>query len=77
VAPTPGAAEAAGTGFQALQAAVATARSDRDISSFTESAAAPERLFGSDLPRWVAAKDRWDAADVIHANHSVRDLFGD
>ncbi|WP_063008161.1 FAD-dependent oxidoreductase [Nocardia kruczakiae] len=77
VAPHPAAAEAAATGFQALTAAVATVRSDRDISSFTESATAPERLFGSDLPRWVAAKDRWDATDVIHANHSVRNRLGD
>ncbi|SUA43001.1 FAD-binding oxidoreductase [Nocardia africana] len=38
VAPTPAAAEAATTGFQALTDAVAAVRSDRDISSFTESA---------------------------------------
>lgn len=77
VVPTPAAAEAATTGFRALTAAVAPVRFDRDISSFTESATAPERLFGADLPRLVAAKDRWDPADVIHANHSVRNQFGD
>ncbi|MFF0455048.1 FAD-binding protein [Nocardia africana] len=75
--PTPAATDAAAAGFRALTAAVATIRSDRDIRSFTESATAPERLFGSDLPRLVAAKDRWDAADVIHANHSVRNPLGD
>ncbi|PPI99150.1 FAD-binding oxidoreductase [Nocardia nova] len=77
VVPTPAAADAATTGFQALSDAVAAVRSDRDISSFTESAAPPERLFGRDLPLLVAAKARWDAADVIHANHPVRAPFAD
>nr|WP_244969824.1 FAD-dependent oxidoreductase [Nocardia cerradoensis] len=77
VVPAPAAVEAAAAGFEALTAAVAAVRSERDISSFTESATAPERLFGPDLSRLVAAKDRWDATDVIHANHSVRDPFGD
>jgi hypothetical protein len=77
VAPTPAAAEAATTGFQALTDAVAAVRSDRDITSFTESATPPERLFGRDLPGLVAAKDRWDPADVIHANHPVRAPFAD
>ncbi|AHH17053.1 putative FAD/FMN-containing dehydrogenase [Nocardia nova SH22a] len=70
----PASAESATAGFRALTTAIAPAHSNRDLTSFTESPTDPARLFGEDLSRLRSTKDRWDAADVIHANHPVQAL---
>lgn len=71
VIPVPELAGPVAAGLEAVAEAVGPARTGWDVRTFVEEPSDPARIFGDELARVRAAKRRWDAADLIHAAHSV------